>query len=71
MTPREALVLVRLFEATTDPALRRWAIERVPELSEWDTPQVIRATGDPDKIEEMTKNWSKMAGYEKLRIIDK
>ncbi len=38
MTIRELTCLVRLFQACTDPALRRRAIELVPELSEWDKP---------------------------------
>ena len=46
MTIRELTVLVRLFQACPDPALRRWAIQQVPELSEWDTPPVLQVVDD-------------------------
>jgi len=63
----EFTALVRLFEACADPAVRRRAMELVPELAEWDAPSVLRVVGDPSEI---MKNWPKLAGYGKIEVID-
>ena len=49
MTFRELTCLIRLFQSCADPAIRRRAVELVPELAEWDDHhhKVIAIKGDP------------------------
>ncbi len=59
MTVRELTCLVRLFQACADPALRRRAMELVPELAEWDKPIVERPhVVDDSRPSDKLSNWS-------------
>ncbi len=68
MTIAEFTCLVRLFEACADLALRRRAIELVPELREWDQPTVLRVVGDSSEI---LKKWPQTAAVgSRVKVVD-
>ncbi len=67
MTIRELTCLVRLFQACADPALRRRAMELVPELSEWDT---YKYTPHDPTSEEWSEAIIRMTPRKAIKVIE-